>query len=280
LAFPHLFDADVWNSPSYGNPLLDHISYFRESSPVAWYLASELFAPVMENVTPVLRQWAQYLDTRIWRARVFSTILGLLLICAYSINRVNPAVSGIRSLTAQIKHPGYIFTFLLGIALISPALAIWDRWRVSSVISEQPIKPPPEIKHSPAWVRDIIFAVWGSAAAFAAGSFHHLIRYSPMTPTEIRILPVAPVVLSILLFGIGAALSVGYQFRLPVWVMTLCFLYYWGSYLPGEGQIYIFLDIFIFLATIISIVGLNAFSRVIELDEVVWPGYYPASTRS
>ena len=278
LAFPHLFDADVWNSPSYGNPLLDHISYFRENSPVTWYLTCYLFAPIMEDAMPGLRRWAQYLDIRIWRARVFSTILGLLLIGVYSINRVNPAIGGMRSLTAQISHPGYVFISLLGIALISPVLAIWDRWKVSSVIAERPIKPPPSITRSPAWVRNLIFAAWGSAAAFAAGISHHLIRYSPMTAAEVRILPVAPIMISILLFGVAAALSVGYYFRWLMWVTTLCFLYYLGSYLPGEGQVYLFLDLFIFLVAIFSIAGISLFARPIELSDSEWPGYYAAST--
>jgi hypothetical protein len=89
LAYPHLFEAEVWDNPSYGNPLLDHISYFRRSSPVTWYLACYLFAPLLGNATPAFRRWANYLDIRVWRTRSFATTLGILLLSSYAINRAN-----------------------------------------------------------------------------------------------------------------------------------------------------------------------------------------------
>jgi hypothetical protein len=276
LAYPHLFEAEVWDNPSYGNPLLDHISYFRRSSPVTWYLACYLFAPLLGNATPALRRWANYLDVRVWRARSFATTLGIVLLGYYAINRVNPSARGLASLSAQVTHPGYILFGLLLIAAINPALAVRDRYRTSRVIASRPIEPPPRIRQISIAPRCAIFFAWVSAAAFAFGSGHHLIRYAPMTSTEVRILPVAPIVIGILLCALAAALGAGYLFPWWFWVLSLSFIFYMSSYLPGEGQIYLFLDSTVLLLAALSVFSLKMFARDIELSDTAWPGYIAA----
>jgi hypothetical protein len=276
LAYPHLFDAEVWDNPSYGNPLLDHISYFRRSSPVTWYLASHFFAPLLGSTAPALRCWANYLDVRTWRARSFVTALGILLLGAYAINRVDPSARGLGSLSAQVTHPGYLLFGLLLIAAINPVLAICDRYRMTRFVASKPIQPPPRIVQSPAMLRWGNFAAWVSIAAFAFGSGHHLIKYAPMTSAEGRILPVAPIVMGVALCVLAAAIGAGYHFSWWFWAFFLGFIFYWSSYLPGEGQIFVFLDFAILLLSALSAFSLKISSRQIELEDSAWPGYYAA----
>jgi hypothetical protein len=165
---------------------------------------------------------------------------------------------------------------LLFIAAINPALAIHDRYRTSRVIADRLIELPPRIRQSPMRLREMNFAVWVSAAAFAFGSSWHLIRYAPMTSTEVRILPVASIVIGILLCVLAAALGAGYHFSWWFWAITLSFILYMSSYLPGEGQIYFFLDFMILLLAALSAFSLNIFARDIELSDSAWPGYIDA----
>ena len=46
--------------------------------------------------------------------------------------------------------------------------------------------------------------------------------------------------------------------------------------LPGEGQIYLFLDFVILLLAAFSALSLNIFTRDIALIDSAWPGYYAA----
>jgi hypothetical protein len=279
LALPRIPQATVWSSPSLGNALLDHVSYFRQSSPVAWYLGCALFAPIVGSATPVFRQWAQYLDIRIWRARVFAALLSFVLIGVYAINRLNPYARGMSALIVPMRHPGSVLVGLLCITLVSPALGIFDRFRMSAAMARHPVKHPPQLRKTPVFVRMLSFIVWASAGAFAGACFRHLVRYSPMTSTEVRLLPVAPLVMSAMLFALAAALAAGYRLSWLAWLLAVLPFIYWSSYLPGQGPVSVFLDFMIVLTAVFSMLAFRFFSRPVGLPDSAWPGYRAAGAR-
>lgn len=279
LAFPRLTDAELWENPTSGNALLDHISYFRLSSPTAWYLGSFLFEPIVSASVPALREWAQYLSVRAWRARAFATTLCFLLIGVYAINRINVGAGGMGALVVQLGHPGAVLVGLLLIALIGPALSAFDRWRLTIVLGVPPLEPPPALTRPASRVLRLVnFLGWVCVAAFAGACFHHLVRYTPMTTTEVRILPIAPLVISALLFSVAGAVAIGYRPPTVAWVCIVAFVGYWTTYLPGEGQIFVVLGVLIVGMAIVSAVTGRLAARPLALPDSVWPGYQSAET--
>jgi hypothetical protein len=214
LAWPRLADARVWNCPSLGQPLLDHISYYRRSSPVAWYLASMLFPALLGGTVPVLRQWANYLDIRIWQARALSTTLGLALLAAYAFDRLDPDAHGMRALLAQTRNPGIAFVGLLIITLVAPVLGMVDRHHLSAMLDLRPMPAPPELKRAPQWFRTLAAGFLFTFAGAVATSSHDLVRYPHMSATEVRLLAMAPAVTAALICLLAALLAVGYRFSL------------------------------------------------------------------
>jgi hypothetical protein len=68
----------------------------------------------------------------------------------------------------------------------------------------------------------------------------------------------------------------GYRLSRFAWIFVIVFACYLSSYLPGEGQVYIYLDIVIVFTAIVSIAAYRAFSWPLELPDSKWPEYRPA----
>ncbi|MFJ5780067.1 hypothetical protein [Streptomyces sp. NPDC093094] len=278
LAWPPLADPHVWNSPSLGQPLLDHVRYFRRSSPVAWYLASTLFPSLLGGVVPALRQWANYLDMRIWRARALSGALGLVILVVYAFGRLDPDARGMRALLDQTRDPGVTFVGLLAVTLVAPVLGMVDRYRLSTALDLRPMAAPPELRRSPMWLRALGASVLFSFAAAVATSGHDSARYPHMSSTEVRLLSVAPTVTAGLICLLAALLAVGYSFSLLAWgVVSL--VIYWSSYLPGHGPEFpIFVGLCAFLAALSFTVVGRFVARPVEVSDAAWPSYQPGRT--
>jgi hypothetical protein len=275
LAFPRLLGAEIIETSGVGNPFIDHISYFRVSSPTTWLLASQVFRGVVRQQLPTLRQWAHYLVFRIWRARDFATTLGVLVITIYALDRLSPGVRGIRALAAQLHHPGWAFAALLGIAAIGPIFGAIDRYRMSRAMAVYPIESPPTLTvHSPR-ARIALLVAWGFVATVVGLSAHFLVQYPAMSITELRLLPIAPVVASGLLFVVAAALSAGYRPSIWTWAVVLVTFFYWMTYLPGRGGAYlVYLTVLVIGAALCTVIVYRRYSYTLLLPSSSWPGDY------
>ncbi|MFB7356001.1 hypothetical protein [Streptomyces gardneri] len=273
LAWPHLSRANVWNCPSLGQPLVDHISYYRRSSPVAWCLGATLFPSLIGDTVPVLRHWANYLDVRIRQARTLSMILGMILLAAYALDRLNPGARGINALLDQGKNPGGLFAGLLAITLMAPALGMIDRHRLSAALDMRPMPSPPELKQTPMWLRLFGLCVWVPFAASVAATAHDLVRYPNMVSTESRLLPVAPEVTGFLICLLAASLAAGYRFSTATWSIVVLVVF-WSTYLPGRGADFAaFVDGFVIITAIFFSVVYHFVARPIAVSSAEWPSF-------
>ena len=98
-----------------------------------------------------------------------------------------------------------------------------------------------------------------------------------MSPTEIRLLPAAPIVLAVIFFTLAAALQAGYRPSWWTWAVTFSLSAYWASYLPGRG------DAFIFMVAFYALVA-GALTAVLYLDSATedfpnefWPTPEPGT---
>ena len=271
LAFPRLSGADVYESPGFGNPLIDHISYFRLSSPATWFLSTILFPDVIGRVVPTLRQWAHYINYRFWRGRDFAATLGVMLLAVYTFDRLNPGARGIRVLAAQIRHPGWTFIAFLCLTATLPVLGVLDYYRFLLAVKTYPIGSPPGLKVISLRRRIVLFWIWFYFAAWAGASGRFLVRYSSMSGTEIRLLPIAPIVTTGIFFTLAAALLVGYRPSRWTWSCIVALGGYWFTYLPGRGATFMMYVIILAIVT----GGLTALiyrrSSSIDLPDSYWP---------
>jgi hypothetical protein len=273
LAWPHLARANVWNCPSLGQPLVDHISYYRRSSPVAWYLGATLFPSLIGGTVPVLRHWANYLDIRIRQARTLSMILGMILLAAYALDRLNPGAHGINALLEQGKNPGGLFGGLLIITLLAPVLGMIDRYRMSAALDMHPMPSPPEVKQIPVWLRWIVLGAWVPFAASVAATAHDLVRYPNMVSTESRLLPVAPEVTAFLICLLAASLAAGYRFSTATSSIVVLVIF-WSTYLPGRGgEFAAFVDGFMVITAFFFSVVYHFAARPIAVSRAEWPSF-------
>jgi hypothetical protein len=82
-----------------------------------------------------------------------------------------------------------------------------------------------------------------------------------------------------MLFALAAALAAGYRLSWVAWLFAVLPILYWSSYLPGQGQVYVFLDFMIVLTAVFSMLAFRLFSRPVGLPDSAWPGYRAAEAR-
>lgn len=271
LAFPRLSGAEIYESTGLGNPLLDHISYFRISSPTTWFISSQLFPGPLEKSVPAMRQWAHYLNERAWRVRKFTANLGLLVLAVYVFDRLPSGGRGLHELTIQMRHPGWIFGIFIGLTILTPLLGLSYQFVFARAMNHHPMRQPPAIKTVSMARRMILFLAWFYCAAWVGVSGRFLVPYPNMSPTEVRLLPVAPIVLAVFFFTLASALQAGYRPSWWTWVVTFSLATYWASYLPGRGSPFILMVAFYALIAggITAFVYLDSATQVFPSE--FWP---------
>jgi hypothetical protein len=277
LAFPRLSGAEIYESTGLGNPVLDHTSYFRPSSPASWFISGQLFSELLEKPIPAMRQWAHYLNERAWQVRRFTANLGLLVLIIYIFDRLPSGGRGLRELTVQMRHPGWTFAVFIGLTVLTPLLALCYQFAFTRAIDRNPIKAPPKVKVVPAKNRVVLFMAWFYCAAWVGVSSHFPVAYGSLSPTEARLLPVAPILIAILFFVFAAALEAGYRPSWWTWAVTFALAGYWWTYLPGQGGAYLLMVAF--YAVIAGVVTVLVYrSSVTEnLPDEFWPTPAPRS---
>ena len=160
LAFPRLSGAEIYESAGVGNPLLDHVSYFRLGSPTTWFISAQLFPDLLEKSVPTMRQWAHYLNQRAWRVRRFTANLGLLVLTVYVFDRLAPGGRGFHELTAQMRDPGWTFAVFLGLTVLAPVLGLVYGLVFARAMTNHPMELPPPTRTISARRRMIIFWAW------------------------------------------------------------------------------------------------------------------------
>jgi hypothetical protein len=280
LAVPRLSGADVYTTPGVSNTLLDHISYFRRSSPSAWYLATTLFGPILRDVTPALRQWADHLDFGVGRARTYAAILGLLVLGDYALNQVDSRARGTAALIAQFDHPTGLLSALIAVSLVGPLLALVDLARLSRAMADFPLEPPAPLREARFAPRFLVFTGWSMVAVTAATAGRFPVPYPDMTATETWLMSAAPTAVAVLLLALAAALLAGYRPPLLIWLLVLAAAGYWTTYLPGRGGALLeFLVILSVLAAAQTFVLLRVATVPVEWNGFDWPRAVPAPGR-
>jgi hypothetical protein len=257
LSSPRLQGAMEGGTPGRGTPLLDHISYYRKTSPVIWYLAYALFPTVVGSVTPVFKQWAEYLDLRVARARAFAAALALLALSMYVVLSLDPDRRGISNLTAPVDHPVLLLACVLVLATLPTIIAGIDWRRLIRAMEVRPIPPPPVIRRPRAGLRlGLATGGFWIAALFAQTSSQFPVQLEGMDFQHRAMFSVAPYALAVGLYCIGAAVAVGYSFSRRGWFLVIFSVLVLAAFLPGHTGLFSFYMTVVTLAFIaISIVN-------------------------
>jgi hypothetical protein len=146
---------------------------------------------------------------------------------------------------------------------------------MSRAMAVYPIESPPTLTvHSPR-ARIALLVAWGFVATVVGLSAHFLVQYPAMSITELRLLPIAPVVASGLLFVVAAALSAGYRPSIWTWAVVLVTFFYWMTYLPGRGGAYlVYLTVLVIGAALCTVIVYRRYSYTLLLPSSSWPGDY------
>lgn len=263
LAYPRLVDSSSWEIPGSGNPLVDHVSYFRLSSVLPWILSCDVFAPALDSLTPALRSWTAYLHVRVWRSRALCAVLGLLLTAVYVFDRLYHGPDGTTALVERLRHPGLTIVAVVALVACAPALALIDRLRFANAMLNTPADSPPRLYQSAPAIRIASFVAWILLGEFAAASSRYLVRYKGIDSTEARLLSIAPAVVGTILFIIAAVVLVGYRLSLLGWTVGAGLAGYWTTYLPGTGpNLVVFMSLAIIAVAITSWIAARVFGHV------------------
>jgi hypothetical protein len=267
MAWPQLPDANCYLVPGVGNPLIDHISYFRPEGGATWLLAASAFPRVMRRAAPNLWRWMRYEDDRVRRCKSVATTLGLLALAHYALRRIDPSSHGLGAVIAQQSSPGWTFAGLLVLAAVGPTLALFGRWRLADALQVDPLPAPPIRTTISTNIRWVLFVVTTCFALMAYAATHYPLGYPNMSANERWMLHVAPPLMAGGLLAVAASLLAGFRPSTIAWTAITAPLMIVATYLPGaDGSLMLFMLLGGFLVVTTTMILYATVGRPITWD--------------